>query len=167
MNMPTRPKPNLMRTSALAALSIVCAPALFAAAQAAPSFTAYDSNADGNISLEEFQAQGGSVKTFHEVDANRDLQLSKDELAQASAATRDRTLPGKYLDDAWITAKVKALLLKDEIVKGLNVNVETTKGTVQLSGWVSDEKQIAQAEQIARGIEGVKQVRNDLQIKRD
>lgn len=107
------------------------------------------------------------MKAFHEADGNRDLQLSQVEFELAQTrAHNDRILPGKYLDDAWITAKVKTVLLKDEIVKGLNVNVETTQGTVQLSGWVADEKQIAQAVHIARGIDGVKRVRNDLQIKR-
>jgi len=73
---------------------------------------------------------------------------------------------GNYVDDAWITAKVKALLLKDEGVKGLNVNVETHQGMVQLAGWVNSPAQIAQAETIARSVEGVKGVSNDLQVKR-
>ena len=58
------------------------------------------------------------------------------------------------------------MLLKDEGLKGLDVNVETHKGTVQLAGWVSQPGQIIQAEKVARSIEGVKEVRNDLQIKR-
>lgn len=72
---------------------------------------------------------------------------------------------GKYVDDAWITAKVKTMLLKDEGVTGLDINVETHMGTVQLAGWVNDSMQIAQAENIARGVEGVTGVRNDLQFK--
>jgi hyperosmotically inducible protein len=130
-----------------------------------PTFQAYDGDADGSISLEEFQAQGGLVKAFHDGDLNRDLRLSKDELAQASAET-DRIMTASFVDDAWITAKVKTMLLKDDVVKGLEVNVETKKGTVQLSGWVNDAHQIAQAEDVARRVEGVKTVRNDLQIKR-
>ncbi|MGV8991951.1 MAG: BON domain-containing protein [Thiobacillus sp.] len=131
----------------------------------APPFNAYDSNADGAISMEEFQAQGGLVKSFHDSDMNRDLSLSKDELAAASAST-DRIMSTRFIDDAWITAKVKTMLLKDDIVKGLSVNVETSKGMVQLSGWVNHAFQIDQAERVARSINGVKSVRNDLQLNK-
>ena len=70
------------------------------------------------------------------------------------------------MDDVWITTKVRSLLLKEEGIKGLGVNVETHQGTVQLSGWVNNATQIAQAEKIALAVNGVKGVRNDLQIKR-
>jgi len=157
----TQPMLNLTLSVALSTITATSA----MAGIAAPAFNAYDSNTDGMISLEEFQAQGGLIKAFHEGDSNRDLQLSKDELAKASASN-ERIMSGKYIDDAWITAKVKTMLLKDDIVKGLSVNVETNKGMVQLSGWVNNEAQITQAEQVARSIEGVKSVRNDLLINK-
>lgn len=157
----TQPMLNLTLSVALSAITASSA----MAGIAAPAFNAYDSNTDGMISLEEFQAQGGLIKAFHEGDSNRDLQLNKDELANASAGN-ERIMSGKYIDDAWITAKVKTMLLKDDIVKGLSVNVETNKGMVQLSGWVNNEAQITQAEQLARSIEGVKSVRNDLQVNK-
>lgn len=153
---------HLLSLSLATALGTLSTPSAMAGI-VAPTFNAYDSNADGMISLEEFQAQGGLIKAFHDGDLNRDLSLSKDELAKASASN-DRILSGKFIDDAWITAKVKTMLLKDDIVKGLSVNVETRKGMVQLSGWVNEEAQISHAEQIARSIEGVKSVRNDLQL---
>ena len=87
---------------------------------ATADFKAYDSNGDGKISLEEYQAQGGQVQAFHEGDTNRDNSLSQDEFAKA-LAINDRTKAGKYADDAWITAKVKTMLLKDEGVKGLSM----------------------------------------------
>jgi hyperosmotically inducible protein len=122
------------------------------------------------ISLKEFQAPGGQEQAFIEGDVNRDKRLDNDEYFKAIAAnerpSNDRVKAGEYVDDAMITAKVKALLLKDEGVKGLEVNVETHKGTVQLSGWVNTPAQMAQAEKIARSVEGVKEVSNDLQIKR-
>ncbi len=130
-----------------------------------PDFSMYDRDGDGRISLEEYQAQGGLIKSFDEGDVNRDLYLSREELARASASQANPK-PGYYIDDSWITARVKSMLLKDAIVKGLNVKVETRKGMVQLTGWVSDEEQANQAARIARSIDGVKSVINDLQVRR-
>lgn len=137
-------------------------------ATAAPVLSGFkdaDRDGDGMVSPQEFMAVGGYEQAFHEGDANHDKQLTSDEYTKA-VANNDRIKAGKYVDDAWITAKVKALLVKDDGVKGLEVKVETYKGTVQLSGWVSNPTQVTQAERIARGVEGVKSVKNDLQIKR-
>lgn len=143
------------------------APALAAPADkaSAPGFKAYDRDGDGALSQAEFLVQGGHEEAFREGDGNRDNRLSADEFIKASAYN-DRLRAGKVIDDTRITAKVKALLLKDEAVKGLDVKVQTHKGNVLLSGWVDDAGQIAQAEKIARGVEGVKMVANDLRIKR-
>lgn len=84
----------------------------------------------------------------------------------ASGTSSDRNTVGNYMDDAWITARVKALLLKDEGVKALDVKVETRKGLVQLGGRVDSPTQIALAEKIARGVEGVRGIQNNLQVKR-
>lgn len=135
------------------------------AAPMMPRFQVADSNGDGMVSLDEFQAKGGYEQAFDEGDANRDKRLNSAEYAKA-IANNDRIKADKYVDDAWITAKVKALLLKDEGVKGLDVNIETHKGMVQLAGWVNSPEQIAQAEKIARSVEGVKDVKNDLMVKR-
>lgn len=64
-----------------------------------------------------------------------------------------------------ITAKVKASLLKDRKVKGLQVNVETYRGTVLLSGFVNEEQQAQRAAEIASGIRGVTAVKNSLMVK--
>jgi hyperosmotically inducible protein len=156
---------NLALASVLGGLA--AAPALAAPARnaSAPSFKVYDRNADGTVSQAEFLVQGGHEEAFHEGDANRDNRLSSDEFIKANAYN-DRLKADKGIDDAWISAKVKALLVRDEAVKGLDVKVQTHEGMVLLSGRVDDAGQIAQAERIARGVEGVKMVSNDLRIKR-
>lgn len=154
---------SFLKLALAGVLSAASASAL--AASAMPGFKDWDDNGDGKISFEEFIAQGGQEQAFREGDANRDNHLNSDEYVKA-IANNDRIKAGNYADDAWITAKVKALLLKDEGVKALGVNVETHKGTVQLAGWVNNPAQITQAETIARSVEGVKGVRNDLQVKR-
>lgn len=154
---------SVLKLALAGVLSAASASAL--AAPVMPGFKSADSNGDGVISLAEFVAQGGVEQAFLEGDANRDSRLSSNEYIKASA-NNDRIKAGKYVDDAWITAKIKALLLKDKGVKGLDVNVDTHKGAVQLSGWVNTPDQIAQAEKIALGVEGVNGVRNDLRIKR-
>lgn len=81
----------------------------------------------------------------------------------AGSTTQEST--GEYIDDTWITTKVKAALVDDSDVKAREVNVETFKGVVQLSGFVESQKAMDQAVAIARGIEGVTSVRNDMRIK--
>ena len=81
----------------------------------------------------------------------------------ASTPTREST--GEYVDDSAITAKVKAALVKDPIVSALAVSVKTYKGVVQLSGFVDTADQKAQAENVARGVNGVSSVNNGLIVK--
>lgn len=70
-----------------------------------------------------------------------------------------------YAGDAATTSEIKAKLLADDIVPSRNVKVETTDGVVQLSGQVADQAQSDRAESIAKAIEGVKSVKNDLTVK--
>lgn len=81
----------------------------------------------------------------------------------AGSATQEST--GEYITDTWITTKVKATLAEDPNVKATEVNVETFKGTVQLSGFVSSQNAMNQAVRLTRGIKGVTGVRNDMRIK--
>lgn len=84
-------------------------------------------------------------------------------VACAPTATREGT--GEYVDDTLITAKVKAALAADPVAKATEVNVETFKGTVQLSGFISTPEARERAVDLARGIKGVRGVKNDMVIK--
>ncbi len=72
---------------------------------------------------------------------------------------------GQYFDDSVITSKVKALLLKDEKLKGFQIKVETYNGVVQLSGFVDNRQTIDKAGEIAKSVEGVQSVKNNLILK--
>lgn len=81
------------------------------------------------------------------------------------AATETKQSTGAYIDDSWITTKVKAALVEDPLVKATEVNVETYKGAVQLSGFVSSNAAMQQAVKVTNGIKGVTSVKNDMRIK--
>ena len=81
------------------------------------------------------------------------------------ASTQTQKSTGQYFDDTWITTRVKASLIGDPEVKATEVNVETFKGVVQLSGFVSSEAAMAQAVVIAQNTQGVTSVENDMRIK--
>jgi osmotically-inducible protein OsmY len=84
-------------------------------------------------------------------------------LGCSSTPTQEST--GEYIDDSVITARVKTAIFKEPTLKSAEVNVETFKGVVQLSGFVSSQSDINKAVEIAGGIEGVKSVKNDMQLK--
>lgn len=81
----------------------------------------------------------------------------------AGSATSRST--GTYIDDKTISTKVKAELAADSITSALNIEVETYDGVVQLSGFVDKPQTIARAGRIARGVPGVKAVKNDLNVR--
>ncbi len=83
--------------------------------------------------------------------------------ACAPTATQEGT--GGYIDDTVVTTKVKAQLLNDDSLKSTEINVETFKGKVQLSGFVSSPQMANRAVTITRSVEGVKSVVNNMQIK--
>jgi osmotically-inducible protein OsmY len=81
----------------------------------------------------------------------------------ASTATSEST--GEYVDDSLITTKVKTAILQEPNLKVAEINVETFKGVVQLSGFVSSKAAKDQAVTLARGIGGVKSVKDDMRLK--
>ena len=81
----------------------------------------------------------------------------------ASTSTREGT--GEYVDDSVITTKVKAAIFNEPTLKSTEINVETFKGTVQLSGFVSARADIDKAAELARSVQGVTSVQNDMRLK--
>ena len=73
---------------------------------------------------------------------------------------------GDTIDDGVVTAKVKSALLSDSGVKSTDIAVVTRKGEVQLSGYVNDQAQINRAISVARGVEGVQSVGNEMSVKK-
>lgn len=80
-------------------------------------------------------------------------------------ATPAREGTGEYIDDTVITTKVKAALLADPETKVLQVNVETFKGVVQLSGFIASQAIASRAVEISRAVKGVNEVKNDMRLR--
>jgi len=81
----------------------------------------------------------------------------------ASSQTEQST--GQFVDDAAITAKVKAKLFEDPATSGFQINVTTFKGVVQLSGFVDDEESKERAEELAQSVPDVRDVENNVTVK--
>ena len=81
------------------------------------------------------------------------------------ASTQNHESTGQYIDDSAITTSVKAAIFNEPMLKSAEINVETFKGRVQLSGFVSSRDRIDRAVQVAQGINGVTSVGNDMRIK--
>jgi len=84
-------------------------------------------------------------------------------LGCASTPTQEGT--GEYVDDTVITSKVKSAIFGEPTLKSAEINVETFKGVVQLSGFVSSAADIRKAADLARSVKGVKSVKDDMRLK--
>ena len=84
-------------------------------------------------------------------------------LGCASTAKSEST--GQYVDDTVITGKVKSAILAEPTLKSAEINVETFKGIVQLSGFVSSQANVSTAVKTAENVHGVKSVKNDMRLK--
>lgn len=78
---------------------------------------------------------------------------------------RGQQTAGSYVDDAAITTSVKAKMAEDKTVSATSISVETLNGTVQLSGFAKSAAEKMQAENIARGVNNVRSVRNDIVVR--
>ena len=81
-------------------------------------------------------------------------------------STPNRASAGETIDDSVITAKVKAKLIEDPVTKAHEISVETFKGTVQLSGFVETAAERTRAVQLANDVDGVKDVKNSLVLRK-
>jgi hyperosmotically inducible protein len=81
------------------------------------------------------------------------------------AATSKSESTGQYVDDSVITGKVKSAILAEPTLKSAEINVETYKGIVQLSGFVSSQANVSTAVKTAENVHGVKSVKNDMRLK--
>jgi osmotically-inducible protein OsmY len=81
------------------------------------------------------------------------------------ASTRTQESTGEYVDDSVITLKVKSAILAEDSLKSAEINVETFKGVVQLSGFVSSQADINRAVVLAKDVHGVTSVKNDMHVK--
>ena len=82
-----------------------------------------------------------------------------------ASTSQTKETAGQYVDDSVVTTKVKAAIVEDLALKGFQIGVETYQGTVQLSGFVDSAENAKKAGDIARTVNGVKQVKNNLIVK--
>lgn len=83
----------------------------------------------------------------------------------SKAASGSTASVGEYVDDAVITSKIKTAVFQDSTLKATEINVETHQGIVQLTGFVKSRADINQAVRLARGVKGVKSIKNDMVVK--
>jgi hyperosmotically inducible periplasmic protein len=86
-------------------------------------------------------------------------------LLSGCAPMQGRESTSEYVDDATISTKVRTELIRDQSLKAFDIHVETMQDVVQLSGFVDSPAQKQQAEQIARGVNGVRSVRNNIVVR--
>ena len=98
-------------------------------------------------------------------DAKAELQIRDVDQSRRIALVAKKETPVEYVEDSVITTKVKAAVLNDPSLKSTEINVETYKGVVQLSGFVSSRTDINRAVEVARGVRGVTSVKNVMIVK--
>ena len=100
---------------------------------------------------------------FRKLASLAGIALMATALGCASTATSEGT--GEYVDDSVITTKVKTAIFNEPTLKSAEINVETFKGKVQLSGFVNSKQDIDKAVMVARSVKGVESVKNDMRVK--
>lgn len=120
------------------------------------------------------EAKTRCVKEANDVQAKAKAEANAQQKSDSSGTPAKKTAaaapsksqsPGAYVDDSVITGKVKMAILEDPALKSAEINVETHKGVVQLSGFVISAASIDKAVTVAKGVAGVKSVKNDMIVK--
>jgi c(7)-type cytochrome triheme protein len=109
------------------------------------------------------KAPADCVKCHIKGGAGDKADANKPATEKSTASKKES--PGEYVDDAVITTKVKAAVLEEPTLKSAEINVETSKGIVQLSGFVRSRADINKAVAVAKAVKGVKSVKNDMIVK--
>jgi hypothetical protein len=128
-------------------------------------FRKLDTNRDGYLSLEETRHLDGYHKAFAEADRDGDGKLNATEAITAHQLN-ERARAARYAEDAWITTKVKTALLREKGLDSLDVSVETFDNRVLLSGFVADDAQKRKALLVASSVQGVKDVKDGLALRK-
>jgi hyperosmotically inducible periplasmic protein len=126
----------------------------------------------GQINVETYRGVvqlGGFVDNAHQKEQATTVARSvtgvKEVRNDLRVSTKPEATNGQEFDDSMLTASVKAKLVDDPATKAYQINVGTEKGVVQLTGFVDSTTMKTQAGDVARSIDGVKEVRNDLEIR--
>ncbi|WP_145558644.1 molecular chaperone OsmY [Yersinia mollaretii] len=117
----------------------------------------------GVVTLSGFVSSQAEAETA--VDIAKNVEGVKSVSDKLHVKDQKTQSVSEYAGDAATTSSIKAKLLADDIVPSRKVKVETTEGVVQLSGSVENKAQSERAESIAKAVDGVKSVKNDLSIK--
>jgi osmotically-inducible protein OsmY len=126
--------------------------------------------ADYSVAREKCNAKAGDdkkvcVKEAKAAERRAKADAGKPAKKKSTAATSKQESAGAYVDDSVITTKVKAAVMEETSLKSAEINVETYKGVVQLTGFVSSRASIDRAVEVAKGVKGVKSVKNDMIVK--
>jgi len=164
-----------MNKSTLNALAVSIGFAFSIGASAAPLSSAEYKSARDRIAAEYKSDRAACAAMSSEArsrcysDAKSRQKAARAELdadqKSAAAPGSNKQKAQVYVDDSVITAKVKAAVFEDASLKSAEINVETSKGVVQLSGFVRSRTDINKAVVVARRIEGVRSVKNDMIVK--
>ena len=160
------------------AIPSIAALALFASAQARAigtedeifqqplqsEFNRLDANNDRRLTQKEAVADTDFSNRFQLADADKDGALAIEEYNAFKSRAQQARIQ-IYLDDSTVTAKIKAELIRDAGMHGLDISVETRHGQVILSGFVDNHVQMRRAMHIASGVRGVRSVKNGLVVK--
>jgi hyperosmotically inducible protein len=127
-------------------------------------FRKLDADRDGFLSRGEVRHLDGYDEAFAEADRDRDGKLNPTEAITAHQLY-ERGIAARYAEDAWLTTKVKAALLREKGLDSMDVSVETFQNEVLLSGFVANTEQKKKALLVASKVEGVKEVKDGLAVR--